>query len=198
LQVYQYFKCGFRKTNNDASNVRFRTIMTKASDDEPFEIEIGQWLYKNKQKGVSLMEGISHESILTDMGSFWEDNGKMICYFPSLHDLDGLLSSTASPTFLLLTRNSAMWASELHSSNNLMGRLSVVCRDYGFPQTPFLPSERTDADVQKWADFYDTHTESIRTFAAQHPSLTYIEVDMEEEPGDQLEAEVGITAECWY
>ena len=143
------------------------------------------------------MNGIDEQSVLTDMGSFFDDEGTPVCYFPSVHDLKGLMDSTPSPTFMVFTRDSTMWANEMHENNNLMGRLSSVCGDVGFPQTPFLPTDRTAADVQKWADFYDAHTESIRTFAAAHASLTYIEIDIDDEPAEQLELDIGIPASCW-
>ena len=143
------------------------------------------------------MEGIDETSVLTDIGSVFDDDGTPVCYFPSVHDLQGLLDSTPSPTFMLFTRDSALWANELHASNNLMGRLSIVCGDFGFPKTPFLTSDRTAADVQKWADFYDAHTESLREFAAANPSLTYIEIDMDDEPAERLEIDIGIPSSCW-
>lgn len=154
-------------------------------------------MWKNKQAGLSLTDGIDDMSVLTDIGSFFDDNGTPVCYFPSLSDLKGLMASAPSPTFLLFTRDSAMWAEELHASNNLMGRMSAVCGAEGFPQSPFEAAERTADDLQKWADFYDAHTESIRAFVAEHPSLTYIEVNMDDDPAEQLEHEIGIASSCW-
>jgi hypothetical protein len=46
--------------------------------------------------------------------------------------------------------------------------------------------------------FYDWHTEHVRSFAAAHPSMTYIEVKLESDDTAQiLEDQIGIPAQCW-
>ncbi|GKZ00371.1 hypothetical protein MPSEU_000990100 [Mayamaea pseudoterrestris] len=196
-RIHSYFRCGFKETNNDAANVRYRTVVVNDRENYSEEIEAGRKMWKNKQAGLSLMHGIDMESILTDISSFWEQDGKSICYFPSLHDLEGLFDSAPSASFLLLTRDSVDWAKEIHNNANLMGRLSMACGGDGFPQSPYEPEDRTQDDIQEWVDFYDEHTEAIRTFAAERPSLTYIEINMDINTGDQLEEQIGITASCW-
>lgn len=46
-------------------------------------------------------------------------------------------------------------------------------------------------------NFYEWHTQHVRDFAAAHPSLTYIEVKLEDETtASVLQERVGISASC--
>jgi hypothetical protein len=64
------------------------------------------------------------------------------------------------------------------------------CRTSGFPAR--------DGTVEDFREFYEWHKEMIRTFALDHPSWTYIEVDLESPlAGELLEERIGISAECW-
>ena len=52
--------------------------------------------------------------------------------------------------------------------------------------------------MQGWLDFYDWHNDMVRQFAKDHPSLTYIEVKLEDDNlGKVMEEKLGVTAECW-
>lgn len=196
--MHQYFRCGFRQTRNDLSKVNFRRVTVTDENENRTEIEFGHLMWKNLNSSKPLLAGIDSESIFSDLGSVWEENKRTICYFGSMHGLQALLDSAPSPTFVLFTRNSATWAADLHSENNLMGRLSQACGDSnGFPHVPVSPSDRTQADIQKWIEFYESHMEAVRSFAAANPSLNYIEIDLENDPANQLEQKIGIPASCW-
>ena len=54
------------------------------------------------------------------------------------------------------------------------------------------------SSVEDFREFYEWHKDLIRTFALEHPSWTYIEVDLEDpEAGQILEDRTGIDASCW-
>ncbi len=48
-----------------------------------------------------------------------------------------------------------------------------------------------------WIDFYNAHTQKIREFAMNNPSLTYVEVELEDENmAKKLENYTGVPSTC--
>lgn len=59
-----------------------------------------------------------------------------------------------------------------------------------------FPNGQTDK--QGWYGFYDWHNEMVRQFVRDHPSITYIEGQLEDENlGSVLAEKLGIEADCW-
>jgi hypothetical protein len=50
---------------------------------------------------------------------------------------------------------------------------------------------------QMWQQFYYAHTYKIRQFVINNPSLTYIEVELNDNTGDVLESYTGISSNCF-
>jgi hypothetical protein len=69
---------------------------------------------------------------------------------------------------------------------------SCTCKN--FPRDLY-GDDLTDED---FANFYTQQVERVRGFANAHPSLNYIEVELEDpDIGKILEDRVGIEASCW-
>ena len=121
----------------------------------------------------------------------WSDTGtadENHCFFPSLHALDEIFESYPNATILMVIRNSKDWLESI--SRWRKGKLKSHLRNCTFPNFEFNPNDLIS--------FYDRHTEAIRSFAREHPSMTYIEVDLEApETALILEARIGIPAFCW-
>ena len=100
---------------------------------------------------------------------------------------------TAYPnaTFLFVVRETDAWIESMESYHD--GFIMDVwkrCQTRGFPGL--------NGTVEDFRNFYEWHKEMIRSFATEHPSLTYIEVELEaEETGDVLQQKIGINATCW-
>jgi hypothetical protein len=159
------------------AKVRRGTVEMRDNQNVTRDLEIGRIMWANKNTRLPLMHGFDNVSVLIDMGSFWRSEGTKNCFFPSLHGLN--------------------WAEATRSTSNLLKRLSRDCGDFGFPRSPSRADKRTDSDLRRWAEFYDVHSESIRTFAKNHPTMKYIEVDMETEEGDKMGELIGFPASCW-
>jgi hypothetical protein len=179
------------------AKVRRGTVEMRDNQNVTRDLEIGRIMWANKNTRLPLMHGFDNVSVLIDMGSFWRSEGTKNCFFPSLHGLNELWESYPRATFVLFTRNGTDWAEATRSTSNLLKRLSRDCGDFGFPRSPSRADKRTDSDLRRWAEFYDVHSESIRTFAKNHPTMKYIEVDMETEEGDKMEELIGFPASCW-
>jgi hypothetical protein len=48
-----------------------------------------------------------------------------------------------------------------------------------------------------WQQFYYAHTYKIRQFVINHPTLTYIEVELNDNTGTVLESYTGISSNCF-
>lgn len=113
------------------------------------------------------------------------------CYYPLIDALEKVYDAYPNATFLFVVRETESWLKSVESYHD--GFIMDVwrrCRTRGFPGL--------DGTLEDFRDFYEWHKELIRTFALEHSSLTYIEVDLEsDDAGQILQDKVGIDASCW-
>ena len=113
------------------------------------------------------------------------------CFYPLIDALEETYSAYPNATFLFVVRKTDAWLDSMESYHD--GFIMEVwkrCQTRGFPGL--------DGTVEDFRIFYEWHKDMIRSFAAEHPSLTYLEVELEaEETGDILQENIGIHATCW-
>lgn len=113
------------------------------------------------------------------------------CYYPLINALEEVYTSYPNATILFVVRETEGWLKSIQNYHD--GFIMDVwkrCRTLGFPGL--------DGTLEDFREFYEWHKEMIRNFALEHPSLTYIEVDLEaSDAGDILQDRVGIDANCW-
>ena len=118
-------------------------------------------------------------------------NHNIQCFYPLIDALEEVYNAHPNATFLFVVRETEAWLKSIRKYHN--GFIMDVwkrCRSRGFPPR--------DATLEDFREFYEWHKDMIRTFALDHPSWTYIEVDLESpDAGLLLEERVGISAECW-
>ena len=55
----------------------------------------------------------------------------------------------------------------------------------------------SESKMQYWIEFYEAHTQKIREFALKHLSLTYVEVELENDKlAEHLELYTGVKQSC--
>jgi hypothetical protein len=113
------------------------------------------------------------------------------CYFPSIDGLEAIYLSYPNSTFVNIVRDTESWYESLkkwsHSSLFVRFRL---CNATGFPSGP--------ASRDDFLRFYEGHNAMIRQFVNDRPSLTYVEVKLEDpETGRILSEASGISEDCW-
>lgn len=129
--------------------------------------------------------------VFTDHG-YVADDGR--CYYPSVHSLDALYKSYPNMTLMLATRNATNWFHSLQQWNggNLLDRWKLRCH-FMLNNISSHPNSQHQFEA-----FYDWHTRHVRTFAQQHPSVTYLEFAIDSPTvGEYLEQQTGISADCW-
>jgi len=182
--IHEYFKCGGQKS------VHFSAKGQRT----------GPCLQRRIRQGLHpVFQGCGGDTF-----DIYSDNAYLnppkSCFDPSVHGLDAIYESYPNGTILMAVRDRQAWFDSVDR--------------YRFPNWALLPflkscpdlwptqqqdtgnrTELTDEDI---LNFYDWHTEHVRNFAKQHPSMTYIEVTLESnQTASILEEAVGIPASCW-
>ena len=135
------------------------------------------------------------------------------CYYSSLHDggLEDIVKHYPNATILLVTRNATAWARSMFKWANLRKRWTNICGFDGRLQphesvqrdnmvywnSMFNQSRSDDNEEEYWINFYHAHTQKIREFAMDHMSLTYVEVELENENiGKILQQYTKVSPDC--
>ena len=125
------------------------------------------------------------------------------CFYSSLHDggLEGIAKHYPTSTILLVTRNATSWHKSIKKWGTLLNRWAKVCKFdgsyHGDEVQHWNHLYQSESKEQYWADFYNAHTQKIREFVMKHPSLTYVEVQLEDpKMGELLEYYTGIPSTC--
>ena len=113
------------------------------------------------------------------------------CFYPLIDALEEVYQSYPNATFLFVVRETESWLKSMQSfQDGFIIDLWRRCRTRGFPGL--------NSTLSDFRDFYEWHKGMIRAFAEDHPSLTYIEVELESpDTGHILQDRVGIDASCW-
>lgn len=177
--TWKYFLCGLGKGQASHQYGKVENINgTK-------QVRLGKCFKRNMQANRPLLEGCGDYQVWTDVGVL----APGVCYYPSIHGgLQALYEGYPHATILQVVRETESWVNSTMEFNDLWTRWSTKC-----DQFPPMGSQRSD-----YAKFYDWHTDMVRQFAKDHPSMTYIEVTLEgTETGRILEEQTGINASCW-
>eukprot|EP00984_Skeletonema_dohrnii_P034899 scaffold34135_cov183-Skeletonema_dohrnii-CCMP3373.AAC.3 len=129
------------------------------------------------------------------------------CYYASLHEggLDNIPKHYPEGTIMLVTRNATKWFKSFTE-----WRWGELLEEWGQGSCAFdgsLGGEEmeywndlyisSESKRQYWIEFYEAHTQKIREFALKHLSLTYVEVELENDKmAEQLELYTGVKQSC--
>lgn len=174
----RYFYCGNIWTAHTFANTIGTTHKQK-------QMRVGHCYLNNVQAGRPPLHDCGNYKVWSDLG---HPRGTP-CYYPSVHGLNEFAAAYPHATILLVTRNSTAWSqSVLKWKNGDLLRKWRRCDKF--------PNKK--ASEQDLVKFYEWHAQNIRDFVKAHPSLTYVEVSLEDEDiGDQLEAKIGVNASCF-
>jgi len=137
---------------------------------------------------------------------FFSDIGTQApCYYSSLHDggLEAIAEHYPHATIMLVTRNAKSWHRSMSGWGSILAHWRIKCgfdgnlnhtkSDYWHQRWINSPRKKEDY----WIDFYNAHTQKIRDFAMKNPSLTYVEVELEDENmAKKLEYYTGVPSTC--
>jgi hypothetical protein len=194
--VWKYFMCGgrsashlFAKINENWSN---KSILGTGNLVIGNTISSGLCMQWNSLAGRPLLKGCGDYDVWTDTGYLAYLKQAPACYYPAIEGLEDWYKSYPNSTIMLTTRSVDSW---VHSASRWKGG-SLVRKWHRCHLTnvdPDNPKRR-----KPMAQFYEWHVELIREFARKHPSITYIEVALEDPNiASILHAKTGIPSSCW-
>ena len=176
--IARYFYCG-----------NIWTAHTFVNTEDYRQMRIGECFQQNVQNKKPPFEKCGRYHVYSDAGYVRDKR----CYYPSVHGLQALYDSYPNATILLVKRSSDAWLKSIQKwKKGFLLKKWTKC-------DKFPDKNASDNDV---ALFYQWHASNTRQFAASHPSITYIEILLEDdnngtEIGKQLEEKIGINASCW-
>ena len=179
--VARYFYCGKIWTANTFCNTN------QPNGTHRPQMRIGHCILENMQQNRS--------NPLHDCGNYkvWTDLGHprgTPCFYPSVHGLAYIAEYFPQATLLLTTRrNATTWAQSIRrwdSHNKILHK---------WRRCDLFPSDlSTDAELES---FYEWHIRHVQDFVAAHPSLTLIQVNLEDDDAaEQMQAQIGVPAAC--
>lgn len=177
--TWKYFSCGLGKGQaaHQIVNVENNTK----------QVKLGNCLNDNiSSKKQDFLDGCGDYQVWTDAGVIAPGT----CFYPSIHGgLQALYDSYPLATIVQVNRETEAWVNSTTEFNDLWPRwINQKCEK--FPGVGSTPHD--------YGKFYEWHTEMVRDFAKNHPSMTYIEVSLEgSSTGQILEEATGINASCW-
>ena len=180
--IWQYINCGARAASHQ---------WVKTEDGQ--SVQSGVCMRNNIWIDRPPFEGCGKYDVFADTGySLFVSPGISDCYYPSISALPAIYKHYPNATIIMIARNSTSWLNSMQA----WGDGSLLMRWKNCKMTSHLPSTPNDPDA--FRAFYEWHTEHVRNFAQQHPSLSYIEVELESPiTGQILQEQIGIPASCW-
>lgn len=171
--IARYFYCG---------NVW--TAHTFVNTPDHRQMRVGECFQQNVLHNRSVWENCGSYNVYSDAGFV---RGRR-CYYPSVHGLEELYRSHPNSTIILVKRDKQKWYDSISRWKN--GNLLLKWRACdGFPGRK--------ANATDYMDFYEHHAEAIRQFAKEHPSMTFLEFQLEDQNiSSQLEEKIGVQASC--
>ena len=180
--VYDFFACGGLRTSHwQCGSAGF----------------CGQCMHANLERGQPLLEGCGDYDVFAEINVTPQDNALHkvdTCYFPQVSSLPQLYEAAPNATWVLSLRPTANWVASVGawpgdgSGNHLREKL----------RSCDLPGVTTADDVEL-AAFYDAHRDAVRAFAASKPSLTFVEVAVEDDGAATVmhAAFAAVPQSCW-
>jgi hypothetical protein len=134
-----------------------------------------------------------------DCGEYdvWTDTGyakRNACFYPSIDGLNAIYEAYPNSTFLMVVRNTSSWHTSFQSwYGGKLYRRWKRCNATGMSSL-----NPTSTWPVHFHNYYEWHQQMVREFVQKHPSLTYVEVQLESpETPHILENAFGISASCW-
>jgi len=116
---------------------------------------------------------------------------RIACYFPLIEGLPDFYRWYPNATIVLISRDTESWLRSVYTyRDGIIAEMWKRC--FTGEHTLNLTT------LEGLREFHKHHKQMIRNFVDSHPSLKYIEAELESEDiASQLEDKTGIPADCW-
>ena len=147
------------------------------------------------QKGLPIFESCGKYDVYAQMDYEYLPG----CYFPQIELLNVLVEQAPNATLILNLRPSDHWVKSVQNWGSMSKRLAL-CNISTFRKQHW--ENRTAPVPLDYRLFYERHSAKIRAFAAAHPAVRFLEIDIEEpDAGTRMNAYFNFTDparhHCW-
>lgn len=151
---------------------------------------IGDCVERNIQQKRKPFDGCGHYYVWSDCGSISAMHDKeQHCYYPSIHALEEMYEAYPEMTILNMRRNATRWVKSVLKYNDMANRWQAICKNQSS-----MPRTNSHGELLQ---FYNDHATRLRQFAKRHPSITYIEMQLEGDTGHKMQETFGGPETCW-
>jgi len=171
--IHEYLNCGLGSKEGAHQWIIPDSYGKSKTEDSHDPITVAHCMQNNLQPqgGKDILDGCGDTLHFSDIGVIRKDTG---CFYPSMSSewYDALVRDYPGATIMNVVRDPEAWYRSAERWNNLTARWSLRC-----PEGMFPPQ---GASQEEWIRFYNNHTETIREVAKKNPSLTYIELKLDD------------------
>jgi hypothetical protein len=172
--IAKYFNCGGQRSSHHMAIVNGTLVKN------------GRCMEQNIMDGRPTFEGCGDFNVWTDTG-YVSRRLPAQCYYPAIEGLEEIYQWYPNSTLMLATRDTKTWQKSASKWSSITTRWES-CELPGF----------TGTSPEAVQDFYEWHKELVRNFARNHPSMTFIEVALEDPTTPFiLEKRTGVPASCF-
>jgi hypothetical protein len=176
--AYSYLNCGVGS--------REGVHQWTKRENETKHVPIGECMLQNIQRSRPVIEGCGDHKHWSDIGVIRPS----MCYYPSFHGgLEAIYQAHPHGTIMNTIRDARLWYESAKKWARLLQRWSTECK--GFPPL--------SANATEWINFYNLHNKQIRDFARDHPTMTYVEVNVDNhiQTRDIVAGTFAFPDSCW-
>lgn len=168
----------------------FNSSHTYSKVNKTAGVRVGKCYEKNVLQSKPPLYNCGNYNVWTDNGYADFDNK---CFYPSIHGLSAFYKAYPNGTIFMNLRNTTKWVNGIKkwSGGSLLERFRNCNNAHGMlPKNAF-----SNKDIGDW---YDQHNAAVQKFALAHPSLRYVELDIESPTFAQdMQTAFGVKRECW-
>lgn len=122
--------------------------------------------------------------------------------YSMLDTLENIREFYPKATILYLNRDAASWFGSARKFGTLINRwqnkkLTPLVESLFTTDRKQFPPKKDPAAVDFWVQFYQKYTDAVRDFATDNPSLTFLEVPLDDDTPAVMEEKVGLPKECF-
>ena len=201
-EVLDFFGCGGMKTSHykceaNCSGERAGLDSCKMPVMKNY---CGSCVTDNVKAGSPPLTGCGDYDVWAKLDGPWLalDAPAADCMLPQIRSLDAIHEAYPHATLVLPLFPAAKWVQMVTSGNETHGTLRQNLRKCNLADTDYPCTADCVDDDEKFAAFYDAHSQAIRNWVEKYPTHELIEINLEgEDAGTQLAGATGIKATCW-
>ena len=201
-EVLDFFGCGGMKTSHykceaNCSGERAGLDSCKMPVMKNY---CGSCVTDNIKAGSPPLTGCGDYDVWAKLDGPWLalDAPAADCMLPQIRSLDAIHEAYPHATLVLPLFPAAKWVQMVTSGNETHGTLRQNLRKCNLADTDYPCTADCVDDDEKFAAFYDAHSQAIRKWVEKYPTHELIEINLEgEDAGSQLAGATGIKATCW-